>query len=124
MGGLDVFLGPLVLLSGMLAGFAVGIDTVNVLEPVTTTAGMEERGLSSEVVTRNLVAKISEVVDFDTEFHEVGGKDIAGDGVVESVASTLGISDMVLAARRLPGGISAEFQPEFIERDSGTVLKL
>jgi hypothetical protein len=124
MGGIDLMLGPLLLLSGMLVGFALGEGTVNVLEPVTATAAMEQRGLSSEVVTRGLVTRIAQVVDFNTEFHDIGARDIVGDGLVESLAEALGIEDTVLAARRLPGAITAEFQPEFIERDSGTVLRL
>jgi hypothetical protein len=122
--GFELIFGPLVVLSGMLVGFALGVDTVNILQPVTATAAMEQRGLSSEVATRNLVTNIAQVADFDTEFHEVGAKDIAGDGFVESVARALSIDETVLAARRLPGAIAAEFQPEFIERDSGTVLRL
>lgn len=122
--GADLIVGPLMLLSGMLAGFALGVDTVNVLQPVTVTAAMEQRGLSSEVATRSLLTKVAQVVDFDTEFHKVGAKDITDDGFVESVARALGLADAVLAARRLPGAIEAEFEPEFIERDSGTVLRL
>ena len=47
MGGAELILGPVVLLTGVLAGVILGVDTVNVLEPVAVTASMEQRGLSS-----------------------------------------------------------------------------
>jgi len=122
--GGDLLMGPMLLGAVILGGLAVGANTVNHLEPITVTARMEQLGLSSAAVTEHLVTRVAQVADIDTEFHEIGAKDIAGDGFVESVAGALGIVDTVLAARRLPGAIMAEFQPEFIERDSGTVLRL
>ena len=57
MGG-ELILGPALALAGLLGALAVGADTVNVLEPVTVTARMEEKGLSSEVVTERLVTGV------------------------------------------------------------------
>ena len=74
----DMLMGPAIIGGLLLAGFALGVDTVNDLEPVTVTAKMEELGLSSEVVSEGLVTRIAQITDIDTEFHQVGAKDIAG----------------------------------------------
>jgi hypothetical protein len=124
MGGAELILGPVVLLTGVLAGVILGVDTVNVLEPVTVTASMEQRGLSSEVVTHRLITRLAQIADLESEFHEIGGKDMAGEGFTESLAEAVGIAEIVLAARRLPGSVEAEFRPEFVERGDGTILRL
>ena len=124
MGGAELILGPVVLLTGVLAGVVLGVDTVNVLEPVTVTASMEQRGLSSEVVTHRLITRLAQIADLESEFHEIGGKDMAGEGFTESLAEAVGMGEIVLAARRLPGSVEAEFRPEFVERGDGTILRL
>jgi hypothetical protein len=63
MGGAELILGPVVLLTGVLAGVILGVDTVNVLEPVAVTASMEQRGLSSEVVTHRLITRLAQIAD-------------------------------------------------------------
>ena len=83
MGGAELILGPVVLLTGVLAGVILGVDTVNVLEPVTVTASMEQRGLSSEVVTHRLITRLAQIADLESEFHEIAGKDMAGEGFIE-----------------------------------------
>ena len=124
MGGAELILGPVVLLTGVLAGVILGVDTVNVLEPVAVTASMEQRGLSSEVVTHRLITRLAQIADLESEFHEIGGKDMAGEGFTESLAEAVGMGEIVLAARRLPGSVEAEFRPEFVERGDGTILRL
>jgi hypothetical protein len=97
---------------------------VNHLEPVTVTGKMEELGLSSEVVSEGLVTRIAQIADIDTEFHQVGAKDIAGTGVLEALAKALHLDQVMIAARKLPGAIRSEFQPSLIEREGKTILAL
>lgn len=120
----DLLSGPALLGALVLSGFALGVDTVNYLEPVTVTARMEEHGYSSELAHEVLVTQIAQVIDLDTEFHEVGAKDIAGTGILEAVAEALHLDEVVVAARRLPGAITCEFAPAFVEREGKTYLRL
>jgi tetratricopeptide (TPR) repeat protein len=120
----DLLMGPAIIGGLLLGGFALGVDTVNHLEPVTVTGKMEELGLSSEVVSEGLVTRIAQITDIDTEFHRVGAKDIAGTGVLEALAEALHLDQVMIAARKLPGAIRSEFQPSFIEREGKTFLVL
>ena len=120
----DLFMGPALLGGLVMGGFALGVDTVNHLEPVTVTAKMEELGLSSAVVTAGLVTRIAQITDIETEFHTIGAKDIAGTGVVEALAEAFHLTELLLAARKLPGAIRCEFQPSFIEHEGRTFLHL
>jgi tetratricopeptide (TPR) repeat protein len=122
--GGELIFGPALAPAGLLGALTVGADTVNVLEPVTVTARMEEKGLSSHVVTERLVTRIAQVADIDTEFHAVGAKDIAGEGFFETLAEAFHLEKVIVAARKLPGAIDVEFHPEFVEREAGTVLRL
>ena len=93
----DLLMGPAIIGGLFLGGFALGVDTVNHLEPVTVTGKMEELGLSSEVVSEGLVTRIAQIADID---------------------------QVMIAARKLPGAIRSEFQPSFIEREGKTILAL
>ena len=62
----DLLMGPAIIGSLLLGSFALGVDTVNHLEPVTVTGKMEELGLSSDVVSEGLVTRIAQLADIDT----------------------------------------------------------
>ncbi len=121
---MEMFLGPALALAGFLAALVLGADTVNVLEPVTVTARMEETGHAGSEITGRFITGIAQITDLDTEFHEQHARDISGESFVDTLAEALQLDEFVVAARRMPGIIEIEFQPGFVERGGKTILRL